>query len=354
MNAFFDNDENKRLLTNYRRAVTRLEPDNSFEQERNQYITRIIDYIISSPKDWDEGTQINISYFGDVFKMELAQETMSKTNVDAVFSSLYRFFIEKYISTPGDMTMESRAIRKFATERIDSFEEVAREQINYAMNQMTLSMFKTLYNEDGLKAIRNFSAVKKQAEDLKGKWDEELKLKEDKVVSLNAILTNQQDSYNFVGLHAGFAKLGRIKVKELFWSRMAMLSIGILIPALIIAQAFFYNTMNTTFEKPMDLVKIIPGASITLIMIYYFRVTLGNYSSVRAQIMQIELRKSLCRFIQRYSEYSEGISAKNPQLLAKFEDVIFSNIMASEDKIPSTFDGIEQMANFISSLKPKG
>ena len=67
--------------------------------------------------------------------------------------------------------------------------------------------------------------------------------------------------------------------------------------------------------------------------------------------MQIELRKSLCQFIQSYSDYSSEIRENNPEALSKFEDVVFSNIMLSDDKIPSTFDGIEQIASLINALK---
>lgn len=84
---------------------------------------------------------------------------------------------------------------------------------------------------------------------------------------------------------------------------------------------------------------------------YYFRVVLINHISLRTQIMQIELRKSLCQFIQSYSDYSSEIRKNNPEALSKFEDVVFSNIMLSDDKIPSTFDGIEQIASLINSLK---
>ena len=69
--------------------------------------------------------------------------------------------------------------------------------------------------------------------------------------------------------------------------------------------------------------------------------------------MQIELRKSLCQFIQDYSKYSKEISRENAGLLSKFEEVIFSNIMTSEDKIPSTFDGLEQLATLIKAVKNK-
>ena len=79
-----------------------------------------------------------------------------------------------------------------------------------------------------------------------------------------------------------------------------------------------------------------------------------NFNSVRAQLIQIDLRKSLCQFIQNYATYAKDIREQNTDLLVKFEEVIFSNIMPSEDKIPSTFDGLEQLTNLIGALKKGG
>lgn len=99
------------------------------------------------------------------------------------------------------------------------------------------------------------------------------------------------------------------------------------------------------------MLRYIPGLSLTLILVYYFRVALQNYQSIKAQILQIEFRMTLCGFIQSYAEYSSNIKDKNPSSLSKFEDVIFSNIMPTENKIPSTFDGIDQVSALITSIK---
>ncbi|OOF25714.1 hypothetical protein BZJ18_10915, partial [Salinivibrio sp. IB872] len=91
--------------------------------------------------------------------------------------------------------------------------------------------------------------------------------------------------------------------------------------------------------------------SFIFISIYYFRVVLFNYRAVKNQLLQIELRKTLCRFIQSYSTYSSEIRKKDSDLLVNFEKVIFSGISSGEGEIPSTYDGIEQLARLVKSLK---
>lgn len=353
MEGFFSDENVINAIRNCQMLLLRENAGNEFEEERNTHILNMLEKISEAPEHWDLTTKLNIKYFGAVFLKDLNSREFSKTHLDALFSSLFRFSIENYISTPYEMSQELRLTKEFAVNKNHLFHEIAIEQINYALKDMSISMFKSLYNQDELKSIRGFATLKQEAERIRKEWDEDLVEKEMKVSELKNALNAHQDGFNFVGLHAGFAKLGRSKAEELFWTRIVMITIGFIIPISILTQAFIFFHFKIPLEKPMDLIKVFPGASITLLLIYYFRVSLNSYSSVRAQIMQIELRKSLCRFIQRYSEYSEGISAKNPNLLTKFEDVIFSNIMTSEDKIPSSFDGIEQIANLVASLKGK-
>ncbi|MDX7568723.1 hypothetical protein SJ550_24910, partial [Serratia marcescens] len=81
------------------------------------------------------------------------------------------------------------------------------------------------------------------------------------------------------------------------------------------------------------------------------RIALHDYKSLKTQINQIELRKSLCKFIQSYAQYSSKIKKDDASALEKFETIIFSNIVMTDDKLPSTFDGIESIANLIKSTK---
>lgn len=87
------------------------------------------------------------------------------------------------------------------------------------------------------------------------------------------------------------------------------------------------------------------------ISIYYFRVLLFNYKSVKSQLLQIELRKTLCKFIQSYSSYSKTMKAQDSDSLAKFENIIFSGIISDEEKLPSTYDGMDQIGKLIQSIK---
>lgn len=99
------------------------------------------------------------------------------------------------------------------------------------------------------------------------------------------------------------------------------------------------------------LIVTIPVASIVIILIYYFRISLHDCNSLKSQILQIELRKTLCRFVQSYADSSEEMKKKSSESLAKFENLIFAPIVPSDEKLPSTYDGVEQLAELIKAVK---
>ena len=96
---------------------------------------------------------------------------------------------------------------------------------------------------------------------------------------------------------------------------------------------------------------MLPVLGLEFVFIYFFRVVLNHYNSIQTQIMQIELRQSLCQFIQSYAKYAKEIKEKDGASLEKFENLIFSSILSTPDKVPSTFDGIEQLSNLIKNIK---
>lgn len=91
--------------------------------------------------------------------------------------------------------------------------------------------------------------------------------------------------------------------------------------------------------------------SIVAILIYYFRIVFHSYKSVQSQILQLELRRTLIQFIQSYTEYSTEIKVKDKDALAKFESIIFSGIVSNNEKLPSTYDGLDQIMKLLKNLK---
>ncbi|MBU2325714.1 MAG: hypothetical protein KJ884_22405, partial [Gammaproteobacteria bacterium] len=73
---------------------------------------------------------------------------------------------------------------------------------------------------------------------------------------------------------------------------------------------------------------------------------------LRAQLLQIDLRMTLCQFIDKYAEYSAQVK-KNGGSLDGFESVVFSGLVTIDEKIPSTFDGLEFLQGVLSKAGGK-
>lgn len=85
--------------------------------------------------------------------------------------------------------------------------------------------------------------------------------------------------------------------------------------------------------------------------LFFYRVALINKNSIKSQILQIDLRQTLCQFIESYSDFSADLKNKNEHTLKKFEDLIFSGLVASDDKLPTTFDGVNQLSSLFKDIK---
>ncbi|UGS46689.1 hypothetical protein JMT66_03055 [Kosakonia cowanii] len=345
----------RQMKTTLRRHIQNFESTaaiSDFAKNRNLNLINIFEHFISEAEYWDERTQFNIRAIGNTFEHLTSSDDNTQNDLNFAFAISLRFIFEaSLLEQSTSSSMPFKMMQDFAIHNIDKFDEESQKQIRYALYALPIDIVRVFIGNDEVKSYLQFIDALNKAKALQEHWITELDNKVKRVKELNDTLKKQESAFNFVGLYAGFAKLGRFKAKELRWSRFAMFALGALMPAPLTYEIINGGDLINSDASIGGLIKIIPIASITLILIYYFRVALGNYNSVRAQVMQIELRKSLCRFIQSYADYAKELPRENTALLSKFEDVIFSNIMISEEKTPSTFDGIEQLATLLSSIK---
>lgn len=215
-------------------------------------------------------------------------------------------------------------------------------------------------------AFLNYENKVKEAENKLNNIDSKIKLemenlntllfeKEEKVKTLASKLDEQKIAFNFVGLSQGFENLlSKKRISK--WTSFSIMAIFciflITVPIVFLGGRFLnwfpeynINWNNIGWEHSL------PIFGLEFVLIYFFRVVLTHYNSIQTQIMQIELRQSLCQFIQHYADYAKEIKEKDGASLEKFENLIFSSILSTPDKVPTTFDGLEQLSNLIKNLK---
>ncbi|WP_440893264.1 hypothetical protein AAGU50_09900 [Aeromonas dhakensis] len=354
MMKLFDTNQSKTVLAKFKSKIDSLIPSNDFEKQRNSLIRLVVNAMEKRPDEWNTFCQINIQWIGDQFISRLADEKeLTKDRLDDICSMCFRFLFELYLSTKNDLSMEFEVAKRFVFDNVNLFEDMAREQIEFAIRDLPISIFKEVANSDEIETLKNFETVAAKAKKLKEEWEHDLNEREGRVKAIEASLSRYENGFNFVGLYQGFDDLANEKKSErdgiLFW--LKLLSVIIFLPIITEFLVIYRNIDNISAIRDGLLASIFPTLSLVAISIYYFRVLLFNYKSVKSQLLQIDLRKTLCRFIQSYSEYASKIKSQDADVLDKFERIIFSGIVTEDGNLPSTFDGVEQIGNFIKSIK---
>lgn len=345
MRTLFNTNQSSSTLIQFRKVIDGLVPENEFETGRNNLIRLVVNSMESKSEEWDSMCQINIEWVGDHFMGRLSENDgeLSKERLDDICALCFRFLFELYLSIKNDLSIDFERARRFVFENIQLFESHAKEQIEYAIREMPISIFKHITNSEEISSIKTLSSTVEHASKLKTEWDKELREKETRVNNLKESLIKYENAYNFVGLFEGFDELGRTKEKEqkkIFWG-LLLLALLIICPIITQLIVIYAHLENISVIKEGLIVSIFPTVSLVAIAVYYFRVLLFNFKSVKSQLLQIDLRKTLCRFIQHYASYSSEIKNKDSESLAKFENIVFSGIVTDEGNLPSTYDGLE-------------
>jgi|GEM_PF-320698 hypothetical protein len=254
---------------------------------------------------------------------------------------------------------------RFIREKTDSFTEDYRELVEYVQKDMNVSILNFYLGSNEYQAFLKYEELAKDVEDRSSKFNIEqqekidsfsklLSSKEETVNRLALQLEKQETAFNFVMLNKGFANILSKKEtsKKITFCTLFLLSLILATIPLVYVIGRLFNVLNLQeVIISMSWEQMLPVAGLEFILIYIFRVVLSHYSSLVTQIMQLELRQSLCQFIQSYVEYAKDIKKDDKEVLDKFENLIFSSILSNSDKVPGTFDGVEQLTNLFEKIK---
>jgi hypothetical protein len=353
---FFSDSDNLTTINDALHLIeSKTNSQETFENNRNFHIAAIIEKIISNPSTWDKLCQFNISKIGNKFITHISSiDIENKKNCDLIFSMCIRFAQEFEISSQKESHDEIRMALYFAEENIDKLEESAAKQIRFASFGLPISILKELSNSKSIKNLNELEESLSKAQAERNKIEESLSKYTTEVGLLKKSLETYKNGFNFVGLFEGFDLISTTKKTELETTKKLLIFIAILAILPITAElAIILTHIQKLNEiKSALIAATIPGISLTVIFIYFFRVTLLNHRSIQSQLLQIELRKTLCRFIQHYSDYSKTIKSNDKESLAKFENIIFSELSISAGSIPTAYDGIESAIKAFKTIKP--
>mgnify|MGYP003064162051 FL=1 len=368
-----DKGINKALLRQVIQTLEReriLKSNLSIEDYKVHFTQIILKKMSQSNDCWLSICPFNYHYIGESFEKRLnfLEKNWDSEILDDIFLMSIRFLRE------AELTMRRQYKQKLwndddTYERIwDWFKSLTNDdihynqrfQLNYIQNDYSLmllndylgnKLFQAFLNhEENIKKIEQQSiTLKETSNKIQKNFDEEMQKSVDekleKVEQLSDTLENLKQGFNFVALSDGFSRMLNEKKSSKKSILRLLFLIAVIISAIPTYKFFSDGGINLTWQQ------IAISAGLELVLIYFFRVVLFHYRTVQTQIMQLDLRLSLCQFIQSYAEYAKEIKTNDKDALDKFENLIFSSILSSDEKIPSTFDGLEQLNSLIKQFK---
>jgi hypothetical protein len=321
-------------------------------------LKQIVDLVLTNAEKFDEYSASNIEWIGVSFTSEvrdfLALDAKERgPALSSIFASAYRFLRELEFTQPGEPSFELRGVKNFVHDHLDEFSGRDKTQLVYASYLMPADVAKRLINHPSITDFRRFTETADAARKLKDQWDKELTQRQTVLAAMEDGLKNITSGYNFVGLVHGFQQLARAKISEKTVAFVSLLGLGLLMLLPVVLQiGFVVVNVDSVESHKAVLIYTLPAIiALEVILLYFFRVVLMQFRSVKAQLLQLDLRIALCQFIESYAEYSAKVKGQDKNALAKFESLIFSGLVSEESGIPSTFDGAEQLANLIKSIR---
>lgn len=326
-----------------------------FEKQMCNLLHLLLDNMSDFPVHWQERCKLKTPEQNNRLTSLLNECTPTTDDIQNMYANLYIYVAEAVSFNFENQSSILSHFLNFGVDNVGSFNEESKAKIYFSLLRQPSRILNKCMEDLNVTGYQNALSKIEETETRLITLQRELDKKINKVKQLDDQLTKQENAYNFVGLYKGFDRLGKMKRLELKKTKSLLYTLAALMPTAIGLEIIYFLFWGENDTTSTHLIKLIPVASMIILLLYYFRVALKTFNSLNSQTMQIELRKSLCQFIQKYGEYAKEINAgvkedeKSP--LSKFEDVIFSNIMASDDKTPSTFDGMEQLASMIKAVK---
>ncbi|MCF4987478.1 hypothetical protein, partial [Pseudomonas syringae] len=305
-NKFFSTSEQVSIfegaVSRLRWIIDRLADDHDATQRYMMEFVGTVFYAISNaPELFDQHCPLNIEHLGERYIS--AANSVSKGGIqdlDFLFTASFRFLLEYQLASQTDLSPDLRSL--LARVHDYNYDGQTTSQLKYAEHQMIINVLQRYLHHPDMIHVRALPDAMRQSENLRNQYEAELKSREERVVELKSKLDTYKTAFNFVGLYDGFKSLRNKKGREALWGSFCLLLLGLVMLAPFLAK--FYSAFHSLPILQMDTAFYVSLFGFELLLAYFFRVALQGYKSVTAQLIQIDLRMTLCQFIQDYADYA--------------------------------------------------
>ncbi|EMM1075933.1 MULTISPECIES: hypothetical protein [Klebsiella] len=238
-------------------------------------------------------------------------------------------------SMPAALTMSIMASEEFVT-----LKEMANDVTGYE------EKFSQQINTGTQKAVEKINEISVNIDELITKAKDSQKDISEYVKKLN----NFKSEFNFVLLSKAFSNLRDKKKKEYNINNLIVIFFSIFL--VFIPLMALMNHIVSWYPVELNLSALsyyLPILSLELLMFYFMRLYYIEGKSIKAQMLQIDQRLSLCEFIHDYVE-TKNNSGTEKESWSLFEKLIFSPIQVTSENIPSLLDGASSIAELAGKV----
>lgn len=356
---YFSNKNMLKFISESKRKIRELVADETAPSGFKAYLLQSLSAIANNAKLIDKTSPISTEEIGPKLQSDCARLSQDLSNEEItriayrIFSSTHAVLCEVSFHATQNLGDEAKSTFEFVEGNLAEFTPETRRALTYNIYALPARITKELLTNPGTMELRRLASSLDEARRNREEWDGIFSSQKAQISTLEDSIGRISANYNFVALHDGFKKLKEAKKKESILSFAPTLLLGFLLLATPVAQLsfVFYNIKDIETHKSLLAYSLPSLVAIELFILYFFRLTLTQFRSIKTQLLQIDLRMALCQFIQGYSEFSSKIQKENPESLSRFEALIFSGLVADEKGLPSTFDGLDQITALIKNVR---
>tara|TARA_A100001391_G_scaffold203394_1_gene195608 strand:- start:5551 stop:6594 length:1044 start_codon:yes stop_codon:yes gene_type:complete len=343
-------EDHQHFIEKYTVALDGLSTLSPADTEKRDLCSSMLKAISDDPKKYDQLAPLNTNWLHNKIVNLITKNKVDQESIDDLM---------KYLSRVArEATLRQPYVPKPPESELMAYFEFGKAGLTEEERKNSDFIWASLPKYVAMEQLSEIADAKKEVDQSISDWKKELAEIEAKVLGHEENLKKYHQKYNFVGLSKAFHEMFNEKKREKNRIFLAMVVIGALALMPLLLQ--FASHDSTAFVRvasgdlsAASIGKLISLVGIELILIYFFRIALQNYHSAKSQLLQLDLRQSLCAFIESYVDFAKEKKTKDQDSLSKFEALVFAGISPDATKIPGTFDGIDQIAKLIKEFKSK-
>lgn len=310
-------------------------------------IRSTLQHIQKNESEWNNKT----SYCKKWHWPNLKNAMENNANNEEVLSSLYPFLLEHRLTSEDTIDSELKSITNELDENYEKLPKKLKNTIESLNRNLMFDIYRERLSDEKYAITERIIDSCDSIKEFEGVWEKKINKTKEEIKSFDEKLEKIKQNENLNALKKALSEIKKDKdlEKRNTFAILCFIGLSLMLAIILEITSRIKNWIPITDTKDILLI-LIPFASLIILILYFFRITLQNYQSLKNQIVQIEWREKLCSFIQIYVDFKKEKHTAAPEAFDSFERLIFSN-MTTHSKTPSPYDGIEPLIALMKEVR---